>query len=178
MQNWYVLYTKPHSERMVENKLVADGIETYYPVVPAATLRRGRAPFRPFFPCYLFARVNLEDVGISRLNWIPGMRHLVMFGGVPAHVDASLIARIQEHLAQPHATDQVGEFLQHGDHVVLNAGPFQDVDAIFDRRLSAAGRVRVLIGFLQQWTALEVDASALRKVDSFSKAAHRLPIVR
>lgn len=170
MQSWYALYTKPHCERQVERKLTADGIETFFPVLPVASPRKGRPAFRPFFPCYLFAHVDLEFVGISRLNWIPGMRHIVMFGGVPANVESVLIERIREHLAQPHAMDTQGELLAHGDRVRITSGPLGDIDAVFDKRLSATGRVRVLVQLLQRWTPVEVDATILKKQSPFRSA--------
>lgn len=165
MLNWYVLYTKPRSERQVESALAAYGIETYFPVLPAPN-RRGRSSERPYFPCYLFARCDLDVIGLSRLNWTQGMRHVVCFGGVPARVDESVILRIRQHLAQEHALDERGEMLEPGDRVVITAEPFRgvEVEAIFDRRLSAAGRVRVLVRLLERWTALEIEAEALRRV--------------
>ncbi len=169
MTSWYTLYTKPHCERQVEGALGAQAIETYFPSMPVVTPRPGRSPIRPFFPCYLFARVDLDAVGVSRLNWTPGVRRVVMFGGLPARVEDTVIARIREHLTQPHAMDEQGEFLQPGDRVVITSGPMQDVEAVFDKRLSAAGRVRVLIQLLERWTAVEMEAVSLHKLPARQK---------
>lgn len=165
--NWYVLYTKPHSESQVEAALTSEGIEAYLPTLPVAAPRRGRSTVRPFFPCYLFAHLDLAEVGISHLNWTRGMRHLVMFGDVPARVDETVIARIRSHLEQNHPLDRQGEILYPGDRVRLIDGPLQDFEAIFNKRLSAAGRVQVLIHWLQRWTPVDVEATAVRKVSPF-----------
>ena len=170
MLNWYALYTKPHSELQVERALAADGIATYFPAVPAPR-RAGRSSVRPYFPCYLFAYADLEVVGMSRLNWTPGMRHVVGFAGAPACVDARVVDAIRQRVEHPLALDEHGERMEYGDSVVITAGPFQDVDAIFDRRLSSAGRVRVLIQLLQQWTPVEMEARALRKAALLPRAA-------
>ncbi len=164
MQQWYTLYTKPHCEQQVEGALTAKGIEIFFPSMAVLAPRRGRSPIRPFFPCYLFARVDLEAVGISALNWTPGMRHVVMFGGLPARVEEAVVDRIREHLNQPHAMDEQGEFLQAGDHVMIMSGPLRDIEAVFDKRLSASGRVRVLVQLLERWTTCETEASALRRL--------------
>lgn len=168
--NWYVLYTKPHSEQQVEAGLAAEGIQSYFPAIPVATPRRGRPAVRPFFPCYLFVHVDLQAVGISRLNWTPGVRHLVMFGGIPSQVDEGVIARLREYLVQPHVMDHQGEMLERGDRVVITSGPLQDIEAVFDKRLSANGRVRILIQLLQRWTPVEIEADALHRVSPFAKA--------
>ena len=91
------------------------------------------------------------------------MRHVVGFAGEPACVDARIVDEIRHRLEKPLALDEQGEMMEYGDPVVITAGPFQDVNAIFDKRLSAAGRVRVLIQLLRQWTPLEMEGRALRK---------------
>lgn len=160
--NWYVIYTKSRNERRAEAEFSARNIETYLPAV-AVPKRRGRPPVKPYFPRYLFIHVDLDSVGVSRLNWTPGVQHLVMFGGIPARVHEGVIARIREHLAQPHAMDGLGEMLEPGDRVRITSGPFQDFEGVFDKRLSAAGRARVLVHLLQRWTALDIEATTLRK---------------
>lgn len=154
--NWHVLYTKPHCETQVEAELTEEGMQVYLPVLPAAAPRRGRPAFRPFFPCYLFARFDLEAVGISHINWTRGMRHLVMFGGKAALVDDAVVESIREHLAQEYVMDREGGVLKHGDHVLLRT-PAKEIEAVFDKRLSASGRVQVLVECLQRWTVDSVD---------------------
>jgi transcriptional antiterminator RfaH len=169
MLNWYVLYTKPRCEQQVVDNLSVDGVETYLPLLQAATRRKGRPPTRPFFPCYLFAHLDIQAIGMSRLNWTQGMRHLVMFGGVPAQVEPAAIANIRSHLSESHVLDTFGDLLAPGDRVVIDSGPLQDFQAVFDKRLSAAGRVRVLIYLLQRWTRVEVDAALVRKTSGLPR---------
>jgi len=169
MQQWYALHTKPHAERQVEETLRQRNIEAYLPILHVKT-RRGRSSIRPFFPRYLFARADLDEVGLWSLHYMPGMRGVVMFGGVPATVDERVIEHIRERLAQVDVVDKQGEILESGDRVRIVAGPFMDLEAIFDRRLSAQGRVRVLIELIQRWNKSErwmkvdVDAEVLRKI--------------
>ncbi len=163
--HWHVLYTKPRCEQQVQAGLAADQIETYCPTVPVASPRRGRPTVRPFFPCYLFVKVDLQTVGISRLNWTPGVRHLVMFGGIPSQVDEAVIARIQAHLAEPQVMDRCGELLERGDTVLITSGPLKDIEAVFDKRLSTTGRVRVLVQLLKRWTPVDIEADALRRIN-------------
>ncbi len=92
------------------------------------------------------------------------MRYLVQFGGKPARMDERVVAKIREHLAQPQALDERGEILEPGDHVVITTEPLRDVDAIFDKRLSATGRVRVLVQMLRRWNVVELDAQQVQKV--------------
>lgn len=164
-ERWHALHTKPHKERQVEAFLRGRGIEVYFPTIPAPNRLRRDAE-RAFFPSYLFAHVDLAAVGLWTLHYAPGMRGVVMFGGVPARVDDSVIARLKERLAHVDVVDTLGEALTPGDRVVITTGPLADFEAVFDQRLTPDGRVRVLIQFLQRWTPVEVEASVLRKTRS------------
>ncbi len=170
MYYWYALHTKPHKERQVEAVLTERNIEVYYPTLPAARPRRNSAT-QPFFPRYLFAHADLEEVGLWPLHYTPGMAGVVMFGGVPARVNDSVIDCLRERLALVNpvsrdrraVVDANGKVIHPGDRVVIASGPLAEMEAVFDRRLSSAGRVRVLIQLLKRWTAVEMDADALRK---------------
>ena len=121
---WYALHAKPHKERQVESVLTARGIEVYFPAVPASR-RRNRPAERAFFPCYLFAHADLDAVGLWTVHYTPGARGIVMFGGVPARVDDSLIAALRERLAQADVVDAYGKMIEPGDRVVITEGPFE-----------------------------------------------------
>ncbi len=176
MQHWYALHAKPHKERQVEAYLTARGIQVYFPTVPVPA-RRGRPNFRAFFPRYLFAQTEIEQVGLWTLHHAPGMTGVVMFGGVPARVDDAVIAALRERLARvdPAAgtgqvlVDDRGKIIEPGDRVMITSGPLAEFEAVFDRHLSAAGRVRVLVDLLKRWAAVELDAGALRKADGLSR---------
>ncbi|MBI5034108.1 MAG: hypothetical protein HZB51_26610 [Chloroflexi bacterium] len=172
MQQWYALYTKPHMERFVETYLDRLRVESYFPVVPAPR-RKNRPSTRAFFPCYLFAHADLPQVGLWTLQYAPGMRGVVMNGDVPARVDDHLIALLRERLARADLVDCRGEILEPGDSVVITSGPFAELNAVFDRRLSAAGRVRILLNWLKRWTPVEIDAAMLQKVSRQSPVNSR-----
>lgn len=162
MQYWYALNTKPRKERQVESFLRGRGIEVYFPTIPAP--RRSRSfQERAFFPNYLFAKTDLEAVGLWTLHYAPGMRGVVMFGGIPSRVDLRVIAALRARLANVDVVDVLGEALGPGDRVVVTAGPLAEWEAVFDRRLSAQGRVRVLIHLLKRWTPVELQADMLKK---------------
>ena len=162
MQQWYALYTKPHMERYVETYLDRLQVESFYPVVPAPR-RKNRPATRAFFPCYLFAYADLDQVGLWTLQYAPGMRHVVMHGDLPAPVDDHLIALLRARLARTELVDGSGMILEPGDAVVITSGPFAEMNAVFERQLSPAGRVRILLDWLQRGTPAEIDAAVLRK---------------
>jgi transcription antitermination factor NusG len=160
MLHWYALHTKPHKESHVAAFLRERGIEIYYPTMPAPNCSHRE---RPFFTSYLFARADLEQTGVWLLHYAPGMRGLVMANGVPAEIHENIIALLRTRLSRIGVVDANGNALAHGDTVRITSGPLTDWQAIFDQRLSAAGRVLVLIQLMQRWTKVEIDAAHLCK---------------
>ncbi len=165
MLNWYALNSKPHSERFVYDGLAARGIEAYLPVwQPSRRSARPVAP-RPFFPSYLFAHVDLDVVGLSVLQYLPGVRRLVFCGDRPASVSQAAIDRIHLRLSELEKSvrDELGEPLAPGDRVIITDGPLAGLEAVFERGLSSEARVRVLINFLQRGMHVDIEREFIRK---------------
>src|SRR5439155_9175021 len=85
-ENWYCLYTKPNMEQQVAAGLSARGLETYLPMLQMRRKPGGRSMrlSQPLFPCYLFSRFDLVQVGVSAVRWLHGMRDLLSFNDEPA----------------------------------------------------------------------------------------------
>ncbi len=171
MLDWYALNSKPHSEKTVYDALAARGIEAYLPVWQSQRRRAPRA--RPFFPCYLFVHADLEVIGLSALQYLPGVRRVVFCGDQPARVSQQVIDRIRVRLTEMDnsITDMIGEPLSPGDHVVITEGPLAGLEAVFDRRLSSDARVQLLINFLQRGTRLDIEPEFVRKVNPQHRSA-------
>lgn len=150
MEQWHVLYTKPHSEFRVRDALKIRGIESYLPALPVAHPRAGRAPLAAFFPCYLFAHFDLSSVGESNIVYLPGLRNLVMVGGKPATIPSEVVAHMARRLRESTAFVAGGQVLARGDRVQILAPGLEAFDAVFDARLSQQGRVRILVSYLER----------------------------
>jgi transcriptional antiterminator RfaH len=147
---WYVLRSKPNKEDFFWGQLLAHHIDVYYPCIRAKVVNPRARKIKPYFPGYLFIHVDLQEVTVSFLNWMPGSRGVVSFDAQPASVPDSLISAIRCRVDQINAAggeQLVG--LQHGDRVVINDGPFAGQEAIFDATLSGNARVRVLLNILR-----------------------------
>jgi transcriptional antiterminator RfaH len=143
--------SKPCKEDFLWQQLRARRIECFYPrtLVPAAGARARK--LRPYFPGYIFIHADLDQVGLSALQWMPGAAGVVAFGGHPAWVPENLIHAIRRRVDEINAAG--GETLaglQRGDPVVICDGPFAGYQAIFDARLSGEQRVRVLLSLLSR----------------------------
>ena len=156
MREWYLLYTKPHKETAVSQTLEERGVEAYLPLGRTRG-RHGVWGLRPFFPCYLFARVDLEAVGLSAVQWTPGLRKIVGVGHRPTPVPAAVVDHIRQRLTE--IEERAAPSFQSGQRVVIKEGPLRDLEAIFERELSAVDRALVLIEILGRLTSCEVELS-------------------
>jgi len=155
MEQWYALYTKPRKEFQVEILLQAQGIETYLPTVRCKVQRRDRPSIKVYFPCYLFARIDFGSTPRSSITWMPGMRHIVTMGNQPVVVADEIVDLLRRRL-EGREVIVYGSF-RPGDRVRITSGPLHDLEAVFDRPLSAADRVRVLLDVMGRLTPVELD---------------------
>jgi transcription elongation factor/antiterminator RfaH len=151
MEFWYVLNTKPHQEQCVAEQLRCRQLNVYLPIVRVNPVNPRAAREQPYFPGYIFARFDLQAVGISAVQWTPGLRRIVKVGDVPGIVPDAFISELRRRLAQISAAGGlVFEDLHSGDVVRIVSGPMAGYEAVFDRRLSGSDRVRVLLEVIRE----------------------------
>ena len=94
-KRWFALYTKPHKEYMVQGLLRNHQVETYLPEIAVAVRRRDRRSKKPFFPHYLFARLDPRGDRMAKAQWTPGLRRIVSAGGQPIPIPDTVVAHIR-----------------------------------------------------------------------------------
>jgi transcription elongation factor/antiterminator RfaH len=162
MKHWYALYTKPHKEYQVESQLQEVGAETYLPTVQRKLKRRDRRDRIVYFPCYLFARLDLEVTPRSSITWMPGIRCIVCAGEEPVIIAEQMIELIQQRLRN---TEHTGyDTFKQGDMVRITSGPLRDLEAVFEQPLSAVDRVRILLDVMGRMTAVDIHHTQIKKI--------------
>jgi transcription antitermination factor NusG len=163
---WYALRSKPRMEDIIWQQLVAKELETFYPRLRVHPVNPRAKKIKPYFPGYLFVKVDLEETGISFLKWMPHTLGLVSFGGEPAQVPENLIFALKKRVQEINeAGGEVFDGLKSGDTVYIHSGPFKGYEAIFDSRVPGKERVRVLLQLLDQKRSVpaELGVSQIRK---------------
>jgi transcription antitermination factor NusG len=134
MEQWYTVHTKPNAEYQVATAFRSRWIETYLPEikVPKAQHVRER---KPFFPCYLFIKTDFEVVGLSHLQWTPGLRRIVAFDDQPVPLADEIINLMRHKVDVINAAGGLWKYtFQPGDTVRITGGPLQGMLAIFEGR--------------------------------------------
>ena len=149
-------------------------LEVYLPLIRVNSVNPRAARERAFFPCYLFAKFDPHVNGIGNLQWLPGLRRFLDFGGQPAVVPDKAVSEIKRRVAEIMAAGGLAfDGLKPGDVVRVVNGPFAGYEAIFDSRLAGNERVRVLLEWIQRnqrrrdparVIPVELNASSIEKV--------------
>ncbi len=162
---WYAINSHPNKENLLWKQLEQRGYECYYPRIKVNPVNPRSRKIRPYFPGYLFIRVDIEAVGLSTFQWMPYAKSLVSFGGDPPQVPEPFIRALQAKLDT--IQKKGGEFfidIQAGDQVSIKAGPFEGYQAIFDTRLDGSERVRILLKMLSDhYVPVELNVGQIEK---------------
>jgi transcriptional antiterminator RfaH len=167
---WYTLFTKPNAEYRVAAILQKQGLQTYLPEIKSFKAYQGRVK-RPFFPCYLFVKLDLEALGLLQVRWTPGLRRVVAFADRPVPLADEVIELIQRKVGEVKASKgRPAHNFKPGETVRITAGPFQDMLAIFEGPTTPAMRVRVLLDILGQASRTQISMADIEKVPTPAEA--------
>ena len=161
--NWYLVRTKTGKERWVRDQLGNAIPEVFLPMLKTKAPRWGRlvTSIMPLFPCYVFARFDLQ-LQYFDVKYMAGVRAIVSAGSDPLAVPEAIVTELRRR-----GVDDVIELpdkpFDTGERVVVVDGPFRGFEAIFQHYLSGAERVAILLS--------AVESGGLRVVLSASAVA-------
>jgi len=162
--DWYLVRTKPGKERWVRDQLGSRLSEIFLPMLRARMPRWGRLAMStaPLFPCYLFARMDLQNDYFT-VKYLAGVSGLVSAGTDPIMVPEGIVTEIRAR-----GVDDVVEIREDpfdsGQPVRVVEGPFRGFEAIFERYLSGAERVAILLNTIEKaGPRVVLPATALAK---------------
>lgn len=142
---WYLIYTKPRNEDLVSTLLREAGFEVLNPKLRERKYVRRKLQdvVSPLFPSYVFVRFNVPgDYRVVR--YTRGVRRVVGTDSTPAvvpeHIMAALIERTKDGPVEIKPSE-----LEPGEEVSIKGGPFEGLNAVFERRLHHSERVCILL---------------------------------
>jgi transcriptional antiterminator RfaH len=153
---WYLIRTKSGKERWVSDQLSAILPQVFLPMLEARTPRWGKLAWSivPLFPSYVFAEFDLRTRFFD-VKYLPGVQGIVSAGCDPLAVPATVVEEIKRRGVNGVVKIEPRDF-DNGERVRVVEGAFRGFEAIFERYLSGAERVAILLS--------AVEASGLRVV--------------
>ncbi len=145
---WYLLRTKAGEERRAREHLARIADEALLPLLKVRVRRWGRMAesVAPLFPCYLFAKLDLERE-FGHLRYTRGVRELVRFGDQPAVVPEWIVTDLRRRCADG-PVELPPRMLSAGERVRVIEGPLRDFEGVFERYLSGPERVGILLSMM------------------------------
>lgn len=160
---WYATYTSANHEKRVAKQLGERSVEHFLPLYESVRRwkdRRVKVQL-PLFPGYVFVRLALRER--LRVLQVPGVAHLVGFGGIPTALPEGEIEALRKSLengvrAAPHP------YLTAGRRVRVESGPLAGMEGILLRRKKQA-RFVVSVELISRSMAVEIDEADLKLVE-------------
>jgi transcriptional antiterminator RfaH len=157
IDSWFCLRGQPKREHIAAACLrQISEIEVFCPRLRfrKATTRGPVWFIEPMFPGYLFARFDYATFN-RRVSQSPGVSGFVRFGDRLALLPDSLISEIRIRTG-PSECVEVNQALEPGQNVQITRGPFQGLEALVTRLITARDRVEILI----EWMGRGLHAEA------------------
>jgi transcriptional antiterminator RfaH len=161
---WYLVRTKPGKERWVSDQLSAILPEVFLPMLEARAPRWGRLAWSimPLFPCYVFAQFDLQARYFD-VKYMLGVQGIVSAGCDPLAVPVTVVEEIKNRGVNGVVKIEPGNF-DNGERVRVVDGVFRGFEAIFERYLSGAERVAILLSAVEaNGLRIVLPSSALAK---------------
>lgn len=127
-RRWFVVQTKRGQERLAIRNLERQGIEVYCPMVQSVSRHRAGpvSTLAPFFPSYLFVRLDLGQPGWRTINATLGVSHLLTNSGIPAPLPLGMVECFIAR-TRPDGLLEFSDALDQSDSVRIVGGPLHDL---------------------------------------------------
>ena len=160
---WYCVKTQTKREHIAASHLrELESVDVFCPRLRyRKATRRGKIWWlEPLFPGYIMARFDLASLERA-VTFCQGVRGLVRFGShippVPETFIQSLRNEVRQRSESGDETLSLSPKLQLGDEVEIAHGPLQGMTGTVVSIAPAAERVKVLLEFLGQPQAIDLD---------------------
>ena len=166
-QEWFCVRAQTKREHIAAGHLrQVEGVEVFCPRLRyRKATRRGKIWWiEPLFPGYLLAKFNLEEMERA-VTFCQGVRGLVRFGSETPPIPESFVELLRREVRDRSDEDDelfsVSPVIEVGDEVEIAHGPLQGMQGTIVAVAPATERVKVLLEFLGQTHAVDVDLFSL-----------------
>ena len=150
---WYLLSTKPRSERTAYDNLFNQGHETFLP-----TLAHTNKPV-PLFPGYIFVKPRPGSSYVS-IKSTRGVKQFIKFGDLFPGITESLIEYLRTRIEHFEGLAMYQKKYQKGQIVYVENGPFKNFEAVFDT-YDKDKNVFILLKFLESTQRIKLREADL-----------------
>jgi transcription antitermination factor NusG len=160
---WYALYTRPRAEKLVFQRLVEEGIETFLPLQKTYRMWSDRKKLveKPLLSSYIFVKTNNKC--FPKVYKTNGVVKFVSFEGQPVSIPQNQIDNLRLLVDSDAEIVVSSEKFDPGDNVEVISGSLIGLTGELIR-IGSKNRVVVRIDRLDQNLILKIPKAFLRKV--------------
>ena len=163
ISEWFCVRAQTKREHIAAGHLrELEGVEVFCPRLRyRKATRRGKIWWvEPLFPGYLLAKFNMAEMERA-ITFCQGVRGLVRFGSEIPPVPEKFVETLRQEVRDRSEGDEelfsVSPVIAIGDEVEIAHGPLQGMQGTIVSVAPAAERVKILLEFLGQTHAVDVD---------------------
>ncbi len=160
---WYAVYTNPRAEKLVLNRLVEEGIETFLPLQKTIRIWSDRKKIveKPLLSSYVFVRVIPHD--FPKVYKTTGVVKFITFEGQPSSIPPKQIDNLRLLINSDADIEVTSEKFEKGDNVEVVNG---SMCGLTGELIKMGGKKRVIVRIdrLDQNIILTIPVSFLRKI--------------
>jgi len=160
---WYAIYTRPRAEKLVYQRLVEQGVETFLPLQKTYRMWSDRKKLveRPLLSSYIFVKTIPKSFPVVyRTN---GVVKFITFEGQPASIPQKQIDNLRLLIDSNADIEISSERFEKGDNVEVVSGSLIGLTGELIK-IGSHNRVVVRIDRLDQNLILKIPKAFLRKV--------------
>jgi transcription antitermination factor NusG len=148
--NWYVLHCKPRKEEVLCKNLQEKGYEVFNPSIPMKTSSSRFVRWVPYFPGYLFVKIDLSQDRVSTFQWMPYAVGLVYFGEKPGYVPENLIQALERRVRNGNSSSKIKTDDADCQYEQVDQSDYDEIcAAIMNEKMIGSKRVSVLFDLLE-----------------------------
>jgi transcription elongation factor/antiterminator RfaH len=158
---WYAIHTLPRREFGARAQLEAQSYAIFLPrhLKTVRHAHKLKTIDAPFFPRYLFVRLDLSRDRWHSINGTFGVAGIVMNRHRPMPVPEGIVESLQARL-EADATTAGCDGLRIGQRVEVMVGPFANLVGELER-FDGRARVRVLLQLMGSLASVSLDRNAI-----------------
>jgi transcription antitermination factor NusG len=162
-RRWYVVRTKPNSDKLAASTLEREGLETFSPHVdtPVEGNQRKRISL---FPGYLFLNCDVLEEARPEVSRLPGVLGWVRFGSEVPHVSDEDIHELKRRVDALDSQGGLWEKFESGQMVKVSHGNIEGLATVLESPRSPESRVNVLLEFMGRQVRAQVPWLSLSSV--------------
>ena len=162
-EKWYALYTRPRAEKLVYQRLVETGIETFLPLQKTYRMWSDRKKLveKPLLSSYIFVKTKSKH--FPEVYKTQGIVKFVTFEGHPASIPQKQIDNLRLLINSDEEIEVSSEKFAQGDNVEVVSGSLVGLTGELIK-IGSKNRVVVRIDRLDQNLILKIPKTFLKRI--------------